>query len=103
MKITKSMFINPTTESRELFMCVIHNGDINNLKNCIFANLAKKYAKGIYDHDLAVAAWYNAATEQSKVYNRDFGYMFTVNERYNAAIELESHYYDYMLNNEESV
>lgn len=103
MKITKSMFINPTSESRELYICTVNNGDVYRLIQSVYKNLYKKYTSGKYDKELAIVAWYHVVNQESKIYNRDFDYMFTVNERYNAAIELESHYYDYMLNNEESV
>lgn len=93
MKRTKNMYYNPTTESRELFLYAINEGDL--YRRCItpiIKNLTRKIEKGIYNTDLAVDAYYHVATEASNLYNKDFGYKFNVTDRFTVAVELEEYY-----------
>lgn len=55
---------------------------------------AQKAVKDIYDSEKAVEAWYYVAEAEAKVYARDFGYKFTVTEKWTAAIDLEEAYRD---------
>ena len=37
-------------------------------------------------------AYYNVATEASKMYQKDFGYSFSVTDRYTAAVDMVNYY-----------
>ena len=93
MKRTKTMVYKPTQESRELMLYAANNGtlyekEILTVINC----LRKKAAKGTYDSEKAVDAWYRVACSASQMYNKDFGYSFTVTDRFTAAVELEKYF-----------
>lgn len=98
MKRTKSMVYNESVESHELALFA------ENTEQIYFSsilptvrNLAKKQRKGIYDKEKAVDAFYHVATRASKLYEREFGCAFSVQERFTAACELESSYSDSLL------
>ena len=103
MKITKSMIYTPSPEATELYLCTVNNGDVYPMIKAVYTNLRKKYLKGTYDHNLAITAWYHVAAAESDIYNRDFGYSFTITERYTVATDLESEYYDRIVNGETEV
>lgn len=93
MKRTKNMVYAPTTEARELFLYATNDGDLyRSMVSPIIASMKKKVAKGIYDAEKAVDAFYHVATEASRHYNRDFGYSFSVTDRYTAACEMADYY-----------
>lgn len=93
MKRTKNMTYNETTESYELFLYAINDGDLyRQMATPIINNLRKKAAKGIYNSDRAVDAWCHMATLASNKYNKDYGYSFTVQERFTAASDMEEYY-----------
>lgn len=89
MKRTKSMVYRPTQESNELVLYAKNTGDLyRRCTETAIKSLAKKYRKGTYNKDKAVDLWYAIATEASKMYSREFGYNFSVTDRYTAAVEL---------------
>lgn len=93
MKHTKSMKYNETTESRELFLYATNDGDLyRHMITPVITNLKKKLAKGIYDAEKAVDAYYHIATEASNKYYRDFGYKFSVGDRFTVAVDMEAYY-----------
>lgn len=93
MKRTKSMTYHETTESRELFLYATNDGNLyRQMVTPIINNLRKKAAKGIYNSDKAVDAWYNVATAASAKYNKDYGYSFSVQDRFTAASDMEEYY-----------
>ena len=93
MKRTKSMVYNPTTESRELFLYATNDGNLYRyMTTPTIENLKKKLKKGVYDVEKAIDAYYHIATEASKRYNKDFGYSFSVADRFTAAVEMEGYY-----------
>lgn len=92
MKRTKNMVNNPSTESRELFLYTVNNAKIYPSISATIKNLKKKYEKGIYNTEKAIDAWYYIATMGSSAYNKDFGYNFTVTERFSASVELENYF-----------
>lgn len=93
MKHTESMRYNETTESRELFLYATNDGNLyRQMITPIINNLRKKAKKGTYDSDRAVDAWYTVATQASNKYNKDYGYAFTVQERYTVAVDMEKYY-----------
>lgn len=93
MKRTKNMVYNITEESRELFLYATNDGDLyRHMITPIINNLRKKAAKGIYEKEKAVYAYYNVATEASKKYERDFGYRFGVADRFTVAVEMVDYY-----------
>lgn len=89
MKITKNMVFTPSAEARELLLYT---------ENCyslytrfirpVMKNLQKKIAVKKYDSEEAIKLWYYVTTEASKQYKKDFGYRFTVTERWTAAVNL---------------
>lgn len=93
MKRTKTMVYKPTEESRELMLYAINSGDLYKRQiTPVINNLRKKAAKGTYDSEKAIDAWYYVACSASQMYNKDFGYSFTVTDRFTAAVELEQYY-----------
>ena len=95
MKRTKSMVYRPTQEANELVLYAENTGDLyrNSIQPAI-ESLAKKYRKGVYDKNRAVDLYYYIATEAAKMYSREFGYNFSVTDRYTAAVELEESYFE---------
>lgn len=95
MKRTKSMIYKETEESRELFLYATNSGDLyRRMITPVIDGLKKKAAAGKYDKEKAVDAYYYAATEASKMYYKDFGYSFSVGDRFTAAVEMEEYYRD---------
>ena len=93
MKHTKSMIYNETTESRELFLYATNDGNLyRQMITPIINNMRKKAQKGIYNSDKAVDAWYPVATAASNKYGKDYGYTFSVHDRYTAAVDMEEYY-----------
>ena len=93
MKRTANMIYKPSDEARELVLYAENDHDIyfGHIKPVI-ENLAKKMKKGVYDSNKAVDLWYYVATDAAKKYNKEFGYMFTVTERFTAAVALEERF-----------
>lgn len=100
MKRTKSMIYKETEESKELFLYATNYGDlyrrmilptINNLRN--------KTSKGIYNKEKAVDAFYYISCEASKMYNKDFGYSFSVQDRFTVACDMENYYREQVFEN----
>lgn len=95
MKHTKNMIYKETTESRELLLVATNDGDLyRRMITPVIENLTKKYKKGCYIAEKAVDLWYYVATEASNQYYKDFGYRFTVQERYTAAVDMEKYYFE---------
>lgn len=93
MKRTKSMVYNPTTESRELMLFAVNDGDIyRRLATATINNLRKKHVDGTYDKEKAIDAWYYVACFASNKYFNEFGYRFSVADRFTCAVEMEDYY-----------
>ena len=93
MKRTKTMVYKPTEESRELMLYAINSGDLYKRQiTPVINSLRKKAAKGTYDNEKAVDAWYYVACSASQMYYKDFGYSFTVTDRFTAAVDMEQYY-----------
>lgn len=92
MKITKSMYYNPTEESKELYLCTENESALYPSICAVVANLEKKIAKGIYNAEQATAAFFHITTAASVQYKKDFGYSFSVTERWTAAQDLRDEY-----------
>ena len=93
MKRTKNMVYKETTESRELFLYATNDGNLyRQMATPIIESLKKKAAKGVYNSDKAVDAWYPVATSASNKYNKDYGYSFSVQDRFTAAVDMEEYY-----------
>ena len=93
MKRTRTMVYKPTEESRELMLYTINNGELYRRQiTPVINSLRKKAVKGTYDSEKAIDAWYYVACSASQMYNKDFGYSFTVTDRFTAAVELEQYY-----------
>ena len=96
MKRTRSMIIAPSQEARELAVYTANHYTEKYYKQIksVVANLKKHYKRGNYSADRAIDAYYPIICEASKEYFKDFGYAFTVTERFNAAIELEHDFFE---------
>lgn len=93
MKRTSTMVYKPTEESRELVLYADNTYSVYSRSIMpTVESLRKKAAKGVYDPDKAVDAFYYVATAASEAYNREFGYKFSVQDRFTAAVELEAEY-----------
>ncbi len=93
MKRTKNMTYNPTTESNELYIYIVNTERLYRQRiQPTLANLKKKFDKGIYDKEKAIDLWYYTATAGSEMYNRDYGYSFSVQDRFTVATDLEAYY-----------
>ena len=100
MKRTKNMKYNPTTESHELFLYATNDSELyRQMSTPIINNIRKKAQKGIYDKAKAVDAWYHVATEASNKYYKDFGYRFSVTDRFTAAVDMADYYEEEALYN----
>lgn len=98
MKRTKNMIYKETEEARELFLYANNDGKLyrHMIKN-VLDNLEKKIKKGIYDKEKAIDAWYYVATEASNKYFKDFGYRFSVTERFTVACDMADYYEEQIL------
>ncbi len=98
MKRTKNMTYNPTTEAHELFLYAVNDGKLyrNMIKN-VLDNLEKKVGKGIYNREKAVDIWYSIATKASDNYYKDFGYRFSVADRFTTAVDMAEYYEEQIL------
>ena len=98
MKRTKNMVYKSTEEARELFLYATNDGELyRRMIKSILDNLEKKIGKGIYDKEKAVDAYYRAATEASNKYFKDFGYRFSVADRFTVAVDMEEYYAEQIL------
>ena len=87
------MIYKETVESRELFLYATNYGRLyTRMITPVIENLRKKAVKGSYDREKAIDAYYHVATEASKMYNKDFGYSFSVQDRFTAAVDMEKFY-----------
>lgn len=90
MKTTKSMIFTPSAESRELFLYASNKAIIYNSRIVpVVKNLKKHLAKNQYNTEKAITLFFHVMTAASDLYFREFGYRFTVTERYTAAVEME--------------
>lgn len=95
MKRTSSMIYRPTEEARELLLYTTNDGELyRGITTAIIKNLHNKLVKGVYSKEKAVDAFYHLATEGSRKYNKDFGYSFSVQDRFTAAVEMEDYYFE---------
>lgn len=95
MTRTKSMIYKTTTESNELYIYIVNTESLYRQRILpTIENLKKKYKKGIYDKEKAIDLWYYTATAGSDLYNKDFGYRFTVQDRFTVATDLESRFFE---------
>lgn len=104
MKITKNMYINNTTESRELSLFIENNADL--YKKYIIPickNLNRYFKRGNYSREKAINAFYPVAVAGARLYSKNFAdlkdykYIFNVTARYTAAAELEKSFIDLIM------
>jgi hypothetical protein len=88
-----------TVAAHELTLYATNDADLyRQMALPIIANLARKVAKGTYDHDLAVKAWRHFADSASLKYAREFAtqrdahVMFSPATRDLAAVEIRDCY-----------
>lgn len=90
MKITKNMVFTPSAESRELYLYASNTAIIyHNSITPAVKNLKKHHEKGNYNTEKAIVLFFHVMTAASDLYFREFGYRFTVTERYTAAVDME--------------
>lgn len=93
MKRTRNMIYKETQESRELFLYAVNSGELYQMMiESVIKSLRKKAIKGTYENEKAVDAYYRVACKASEMYKKDFGYSFSVQDRFTVAVEMESYY-----------
>ena len=102
------LFPNPSARegdyeaARELFLFGQNDGDLYRSRtNPIIDNLAKKYAKGIFDQEKSLILWKYWADDAAKRYAKDYGGSFDVPTRKMAAKMAADYYAEHIV--EESV
>ena len=100
MKRTKSMIYNKTQESIELTHFAANTELIYPQICATVRNLAKKFAKGVYDAEKAVDAFYYIACNASDLYKKWYGYGFSVADRFSAAVDLRDYFSENIENND---
>lgn len=99
MKHTKAMIYKPSDEARELLLYAINTGRLYADRIVpVVKNMAKKYAKGIWDASKAVDAFYPIATDAAKMYAKEFArnpewpVIFDVTARFTCAADMVDYY-----------
>lgn len=100
MKRTKSMIYNQTQESIELTHFAANTQSIYPQIQNTVRNLAKKFAKGVYDAEKAIDAFYYIACSASDLYKKWYGYGFSVSDRFSAAVDLRDYFSENIENND---
>ena len=75
--------------ARELFLFTDNESKLQNQQKSIITNLARKFAKGLYDKDLAIKLWTYLADSASKLYSDGWKTEFTPATRRETARMLE--------------
>lgn len=88
MKKTANMIYKPSEEARELYLVANNESRLYPMIQAVEKNLAKKIVKGVYDAEKATVAFFHVATEASRQYMRDYGYAFSVTDRWTAAQDM---------------
>lgn len=96
MKRTSNMIYRASEEARELYLCADNESTLYPMKQAIEANLIKKMQKGIFDGKKAIEAFYYLMDAMAKKYKKDFGYMFTVTERWTVAADMAQDFIEEM-------
>lgn len=95
MKRTKNMIYKASDEARELFLYATNESTLyHQMIKPAIENLKKKVAKGTYDADKAANLFYYTADRAAKMYNKDFGGVFTVQQKFTAAVDMVSFFDD---------
>ena len=95
MKRTASMIYKATEEATELFLYTVNDSRIyENMIVPVINNMTKKVKKGIFDANKAIDAFFHVATLGSKYYSRDYGYSFSVQDRFTAATDMVTYFLD---------
>jgi len=99
MERTKNMVYRPSIESRELTLYATNDGRLYDYRIVpVVRNLAKKFAKGTFNPDKAIDAFYPVATEAAKKYCREFARVedapriFSVTDRFTTAADMVEYY-----------
>ena len=75
--------------ARELYLFADNESALQNQQKSIITNLARKFAKGAYDKDLAIKLWTYLADSASKLYSNANGGQFTPATRRETARMME--------------
>lgn len=95
MKRTSSMIYKETAEANELYIYTVNTSSLYFQRIIpVIENLKKKYKKGIYDKEKATDLWYYVSTAASDLYNKEFGYKFSVQDRFTVAVDLEARFFE---------
>ena len=91
----KNMIYKASDEARELFLYATNSGVLydRQIKPSI-ENLRKKTRKGTFDKDKAADLFYYVATSASAMYDKDFGFSFSVQQHFTAAVDMVDFYID---------
>ncbi len=98
MKRTKNMTFKRTPESRELLLYAKNDALLyGQVITPVISNLQRKAQRGQYDKEKAVDAFYHVSCCASEKYKKDFGYAFSVQDRFTTAVLLEESYREEIL------
>ena len=87
------MIYKPSEEARELLIVATNNGTYHKTMIMpMIKNFQRKYKKGTFNQDKAADAFYRVATAASDQYKKDYGYGFTVTDRFTAAVDMVNYY-----------
>lgn len=83
------MIYKDSIEAQELSLYAVNDGRIYDyVITPVIASLRKKAVRGAYDGDKAIDAFYHVADQAARIYARDFGHRFTVQQRFSAAVDM---------------
>jgi hypothetical protein len=86
------------TAARELTLFAVNDGGLYRQRaQPIIKNLARKMAKGVYNHDLACKVWRYLADDAAERYAKEYGgsrTMFNIATRELTAFQLCEYYFD---------
>lgn len=100
MKHTRNMIRKPSDEARELFLYTINTSRFYNRIQSVIDRLKRHNARGNYDPEKAIDAFYYVASDAAKMYAREFfniGGGFTVTERFTAAADMVEYFEEEIL------
>ena len=94
MKHTKNMIYNQSWRADDLYLFTVNTGYIyRGYTTGIIETLRKHAKRGQYSPEKAVDMFYTLAGIGNKYYIKEFGGDgFTVTERWTAAVDMENHY-----------
>lgn len=93
MKRTSSMIYKPSENAEALYICTVNDGDLyRSTIQPIIDNLRKKYQRGTFNPEKAADAFYPVATEEANRLRKQFGEVYSVQDRWTVAVDMVDRY-----------